>query len=157
MEPSPRIQASTRYAYQRFYLSGSYGLDRAALALEYCRDGHGVPFPELAVCRLIVPLHAAKGKHASPGPAAKPALFVDAAVLAHLPAACAAVDRDRRNRSDPRRARRFNPHINLLIATALGVGLTVLLGTGLMTLAFLSSSSGHDEQAAPHIREDDDE
>ena len=40
----------------------------------------------------------------------------------------------------------FHPH--MLIATALGVGLTVLLGTGLMTLAFLSSSSGHDEQAS---------
>jgi len=49
------------------------------------------------------------------------------------------------------------PHINLLIATALGVGLTVLLGTGLMTLTFLSSSSGHDEQATPHIHEDNDE
>lgn len=40
----------------------------------------------------------------------------------------------------------FHPH--MLIATALGVGLTVLLGTALMTLAFLSSKSGHDEQAA---------
>ena len=50
-----------------------------------------------------------------------------------------------------------HPHINLLIATALGVGMTVLLGTGLMTLVFLSSSSGHDEQAAPHIHEDDHE
>jgi hypothetical protein len=49
------------------------------------------------------------------------------------------------------------PHINLLIATALGVGMTVLLGTGLMTLVFLSSSSGHDEEAAPHIHEDDHE
>jgi uncharacterized BrkB/YihY/UPF0761 family membrane protein len=39
-------------------------------------------------------------------------------------------------------------HIHMLIATALGVGLTVLLGTGLMTLTFLSSSSGHDEQVA---------
>lgn len=38
-------------------------------------------------------------------------------------------------------------HIHMLIATALGVGLTVLLGTALMTLAFLSSKSGHDEQA----------
>jgi len=34
--------------------------------------------------------------------------------------------------------------VQMLIATALGIGLTVLLGTGLMTLAFLSSSSGHD-------------
>jgi hypothetical protein len=42
----------------------------------------------------------------------------------------------------------FHPH--MLIATALGVGLTVLLGTGLMTLAFLSSKSGHDEQARHH-------
>jgi len=49
------------------------------------------------------------------------------------------------------------PHINLLIATALGVGMTVLLGTGLMTLVFLSSSSGHDEQANLHIHEDDNE
>ena len=35
----------------------------------------------------------------------------------------------------------------MLIATALGVGLTVLLGTGLMALSFLSARSGHDEQA----------
>jgi uncharacterized membrane protein YjjP (DUF1212 family) len=40
----------------------------------------------------------------------------------------------------------FHPH--MLVATALGVALTVLLGTGLMTLAFLSSSSGHDDEAA---------
>ncbi len=47
----------------------------------------------------------------------------------------------------------------MLVATALGVGLTVLLGTGLMTLVFLSSSSGHDEEAAPRARakEKDDE
>ena len=38
-------------------------------------------------------------------------------------------------------------HIHMLVATALGAGLTVLLGTGLMMLAFLSSSSGHDEDA----------
>ncbi len=38
-------------------------------------------------------------------------------------------------------------HVHMMIATALGVGLTVLLGTGLMTLLFLSSSSGHDDQA----------
>lgn len=48
-------------------------------------------------------------------------------------------------------------HASLIIATALGVGLTVLLGSGLMTLAFLSSSSGHDEQAAPQIRKEGDE
>lgn len=38
-------------------------------------------------------------------------------------------------------------HASLIIATALGVGLTVLLGTGLMALMFVSSSSGHDEAA----------
>ena len=38
-------------------------------------------------------------------------------------------------------------HIHMLIATALGAGLTVLLGAALMTLVFISSSSGHDEEA----------
>lgn len=38
-------------------------------------------------------------------------------------------------------------HIHMLIATALGAGLTVLLGTALMLLTFLSASSGHDEEA----------
>lgn len=33
------------------------------------------------------------------------------------------------------------------IATILGVGLTVLVGSGLMSLVFLSSRSGHDEEA----------
>ena len=47
-------------------------------------------------------------------------------------------------------------HASLIIATALGVGLTVLLGTALMTLVFLSSSSGHDDQAAPHIHIESD-
>ena len=46
-------------------------------------------------------------------------------------------------------------HIHMLIATALGVGLTVLLGTGLMALMFVSSDSGHDEQAT--IREEKDQ
>lgn len=44
-------------------------------------------------------------------------------------------------------------HIHMLIATGVGIGITVLLGTGLMTLAFLSSSSGHDEAAAKLYRE----
>jgi hypothetical protein len=48
-------------------------------------------------------------------------------------------------------------HIHMLIATALGVGLMVLLGTALMTLTFLSSSSGHDDQAASTTHEDDEE
>lgn len=40
--------------------------------------------------------------------------------------------------------------IHMLIATALGAGLSVLLGAALMTLAFLSSGSGHDEEAHAH-------
>ncbi|WP_309661391.1 hypothetical protein [Sphingomonas sp.] len=46
-------------------------------------------------------------------------------------------------------------HIHMLIATALGVGLTVLLATGLMSLMFLSSASGHDDAAARPTHEDD--
>jgi len=38
--------------------------------------------------------------------------------------------------------------IHMMIATIAGVGLTVLVGTGLMGLVFLSSNSGHDEQGA---------
>jgi hypothetical protein len=38
-------------------------------------------------------------------------------------------------------------HASLIIATALGIGLTVLVGTSLMALVFLSNSSGHDEAA----------
>ena len=48
-------------------------------------------------------------------------------------------------------------HVHMIIATALGIGLTVLLGTALMTLVFLSSSSGHDEAATPHIHEENDQ
>ena len=39
-------------------------------------------------------------------------------------------------------------HINMLVATALGVFFTVLLGTSLMSLTFLSSESGHDNEAS---------
>lgn len=35
--------------------------------------------------------------------------------------------------------------IHMIIATAAGVGLSVLLGAALMGLVFLSSGSGHDE------------
>lgn len=38
-------------------------------------------------------------------------------------------------------------HIQIMIATALGIGLTVFLGTALLSLVFLSSSTGHDEKA----------
>lgn len=37
--------------------------------------------------------------------------------------------------------------LHLVVATIAGVGLTVLVGTGLMGLVFLSSRSGHDEEA----------
>jgi hypothetical protein len=47
-------------------------------------------------------------------------------------------------------------HIHMLIATALGAGLTVLLATALMTLAFLSSNSGHDDEAAKKFEEEDE-
>jgi len=47
-------------------------------------------------------------------------------------------------------------HASLIIATALGIGLTVLVGTGLMTLVFISNSSGHDDQAAPRIKQESD-
>jgi hypothetical protein len=47
-------------------------------------------------------------------------------------------------------------HVSLIIATGLGIGCTVLLGTSLMTLVFLSADSGHDEAAAPHIHEEND-
>jgi hypothetical protein len=43
----------------------------------------------------------------------------------------------------------------MLIATGLGTGVTMLLGTSLMTLLFLSSSSGHDE-AASHFHEENE-
>jgi hypothetical protein len=45
-------------------------------------------------------------------------------------------------------------HASLIIATALGIGLTVLLGTGLMALMFVSSSSGHDDAAGGTHEED---
>ena len=48
-------------------------------------------------------------------------------------------------------------HVHMLIATALGIGFTVLLGTVLMTLVFLSSSSGHDDEATPRIHRENDE
>jgi len=43
---------------------------------------------------------------------------------------------------------------SLIIATTLGVGLTVLVGTSLMTLVFLSNSSGHDAAAGSSHEKD---
>ena len=45
--------------------------------------------------------------------------------------------------------------IQLLIATALGIGLTVLLGTAVMILTFQKSPSGHAEQARPQPKDSD--
>ena len=38
-------------------------------------------------------------------------------------------------------------HIHMMIAAALGAGLSVLLAGALMSLVFLSNSSGHDDEA----------
>ena len=38
--------------------------------------------------------------------------------------------------------------LHMVIATSLGVGLSVLLGTALMGLVFLSDSGGHDDAAS---------
>jgi hypothetical protein len=48
-------------------------------------------------------------------------------------------------------------HASLIIATALGIGLTVLVGTALMTLIFISNSSGHDEAAAHPTHEENEQ
>jgi hypothetical protein len=48
-------------------------------------------------------------------------------------------------------------HINMLIATAVGIFFTVLLGTSLMTLVFLSADTGHDEAAAAQGRSEEEE
>ena len=45
--------------------------------------------------------------------------------------------------------------IHLVIATVLGVGLSVLLGTALMGLVFLSNASGHDDAASGKEEFDD--
>jgi hypothetical protein len=46
-------------------------------------------------------------------------------------------------------------HLHMMIATGAGIFMTVLVGTGLMTLVFISNSSGHDEAAA-HFHEEND-
>jgi hypothetical protein len=38
--------------------------------------------------------------------------------------------------------------VHMIVATVAGVGLTVLVGTGLMGLVFVSNSSGHDDAAS---------
>jgi hypothetical protein len=48
-------------------------------------------------------------------------------------------------------------HINMIVATGLGICLTVLLGTSLMTLVFLSADSGHDDVAAEQMHYEEKE
>jgi hypothetical protein len=48
-------------------------------------------------------------------------------------------------------------HIHMIIATALGIFMLVLVGTSLMTLLFLSNSSGHDDAVASFHEENDEE
>lgn len=44
--------------------------------------------------------------------------------------------------------------VHFYIATALGVGLTMLLASALMGLVFLSSGTGHDESIADPLEEE---
>ena len=46
--------------------------------------------------------------------------------------------------------------IHMVIATAAGVGLSVMLGAALMGLVFLSSGSGHDESIEDPFEDDPD-
>ncbi len=46
--------------------------------------------------------------------------------------------------------------IHMMIATAAGVGLSVMLGAALMGLVFLSSGSGHDEAIDDPFKDDPD-
>jgi hypothetical protein len=69
-------------------------------------------------------------------------------LLALLAAVIAAIAVFLVNEGDP------TLHINMLIATALGVFCTVLLGTVLMSLVFLSAESGHDDQAGGNSQQE---
>lgn len=44
--------------------------------------------------------------------------------------------------------------IHMILAISLGVWLTFMLGTALMTLSFLSSGTGHDEQIEDFLKEE---
>jgi uncharacterized integral membrane protein len=47
--------------------------------------------------------------------------------------------------------------VHFFIATALGIGLAMLLMAALMGLVFLSSGTGHDESVSDHSNEDDED
>jgi hypothetical protein len=117
-----------------------------------------LPFQTRPFVALILPLRVAKGKavpHLDPLPSPRHSalhrfwrIFRLLALLSIIIAAIAVVAVARGDRAT---------HAHMLIATALGVGLTVLLGTALMTLAFLSSSSGHDERVSRTHQENHEE
>lgn len=44
--------------------------------------------------------------------------------------------------------------IHMIIATSAGIWCTFMLGTGLMSLAFLSSGTGHDEQIEDFLKKE---
>lgn len=44
-------------------------------------------------------------------------------------------------------------HLNEVIATVIGVTLTMMVGTGLMLLVFLSNGTGHDDEVQAKIDE----
>ena len=46
-------------------------------------------------------------------------------------------------------------HLHMVIAAAIGVFLTVMVGTGLMSLVFLSAGSGHDAEAGVRFESED--
>ncbi len=46
--------------------------------------------------------------------------------------------------------------LHMVIATSAGVWFTFMLGTGLMSLVFLSSGTGHDEQIEDHLKREAD-
>lgn len=69
-------------------------------------------------------------------------------LLAVLAAVIAAIAVFLVNEGDP------TLHINMLVATGLGVFCTMLLGTVLMSLVFLSAESGHDDQAGGSSRQE---
>jgi len=47
--------------------------------------------------------------------------------------------------------------LHMVIATIAGVGLTMVVGTALMSLVFLSNRSGHDDEAGRGDVDDDDD
>jgi len=126
---------------------GSDGLNRRALVAKHQCNGHGSPFKnDSEPVALIVPLRDAKGKsvpQADPPPTPRQStvqrfwrLFRLQALLSVVIAAIVVVLVVRSA---------GEVHASLIIATALGVGLTLLVGMSLMTLIFISNSSGHDE------------